>query len=221
MWIAPVAVVLVVMDQLIKIAAIRALAPDGVQTILEGLFSLAYVENRGAAFGVLQDARWFFIVVTAVLLLALTVFLVKKKPQSIWMKLAATLIYAGGVGNLIDRLQKGFVVDMFRFDFVDFPVFNFADICVVAGAIALCIYILFASDGENQVGGEEKPDQVGKNAPDDVEGADLVGEFVPNDNGETDRVGAEPQDEAKQSEQAEDATQNDREFENGEEGQDA
>jgi len=64
MWIAPVAVVLVVMDQLIKIAAIRALAPDGVQTILEGLFSLAYVENRGAAFGVLQDARWFFIVVT-------------------------------------------------------------------------------------------------------------------------------------------------------------
>lgn len=134
--------VLVIIDRITKYLAVSFLKPvDNVNLVPKAL-SLTYVENKGAAFGIMQNALWFFVIVTVAVLAALTVYVIKKKPESKLFKWSATLVYAGAVGNLIDRIAYGYVVDMIRVHFFDFPVFNFADCCVVVGALLLGIYIL-------------------------------------------------------------------------------
>lgn len=136
-------VILVILDQLTKFLTVKNLKPVKNIDIIPNILSLTYVENRGAAFGILQNARWFFIVATVVFLLCLTVYILKVKPASPLFRLCASCIYAGAVGNLIDRIAKGYVVDMIRVHFFDFPVFNFADCLIVAGAVLFAVYIIF------------------------------------------------------------------------------
>ncbi|MBE7013289.1 MAG: signal peptidase II [Ruminococcaceae bacterium] len=133
---------LIIADQLTKWLTIRFLKPVGSVELIPHILSLTYVENRGAAFGIMQNARWFFIAATTVVLVALVVYAIKTKPDSKLFKVSATLIGAGAVGNLVDRVARGFVVDMIQVNFVDFPVFNVADCCVVVGGILFCWYIL-------------------------------------------------------------------------------
>lgn len=139
------AILLIAADQAVKYWAVHVLQPVRTLPLWEGVFSLAYVENRGAAFGIFQDARWPLVALTAVVLVLLTVYLVKNRPAHKVMRLSAALIYAGAAGNLIDRVWHGYVVDMFSFDLIQFPVFNVADICVVCGVILLAVYVLFLS----------------------------------------------------------------------------
>ena len=87
--------------------------------------------------------RWFLIILTSVLMVILAVVLVKKIVRHPLGRTALVLILAGGIGNLIDRVRLGYVVDMFNFQFMSYPVFNVADICVVCGVILLVIYYLF------------------------------------------------------------------------------
>lgn len=137
-----ISILLIVIDVITKRLTVNLLKPIGNIDLIGNVLSLTYVENRGAAFGILQDARWVFIVVTFVVLAALSVYIVKTKPVSKLFRWACALIYAGAVGNLIDRVALGYVVDMIRVHFFDFPVFNFADCCVVIGTALLCIHIL-------------------------------------------------------------------------------
>jgi len=111
--------------------------------IIKGFFYLTYVENRGAAFGILQNFRWFFIILTVIALAVMVWYFIKN--QNKMLRLSLSFIMAGAVGNFIDRLFRGFVVDFFDFyPFgYNFPVFNVADICVNIGVFFLLIYVLF------------------------------------------------------------------------------
>ncbi len=140
---------LVAVDFITKRIAVSNLLGKGRIPIINGFFNFTYVENTGAAFGSLQGARWFFVGIT-VAMLALCVWYylkLQKEENSFLAKVGVLLVISGAIGNLIDRLTKGYVVDMLDFIIFgyDFPVFNFADICVCVGAF---LYLLwgFASE---------------------------------------------------------------------------
>ncbi len=135
----------VLIDYIIKLLVINNLKPIGSITLIPGLFSLTYVENKGAAFGMLANARWIFIVFTLAVIIFLIIFLFWKKPTSKLVNIALILIIGGGLGNLIDRIFYGYVVDYLSISFFP-PVCNFADYCVTVGAGLLVIYLLFFSD---------------------------------------------------------------------------
>lgn len=135
----------VIIDYVIKILVINNLKPISTVNIIPNLFSLTYVENKGAAFGILLNARWIFIVFTLAVVIFMIIFLFKKKPESKLLNTALVLIIGGGIGNLIDRIFYGYVVDYLSISFFP-PVCNFADYCVTVGAAILVVYLLFFSD---------------------------------------------------------------------------
>ncbi len=110
---------------------------------IPGLVELTRVHNFGAAWSSFSGMRWLLIFVTTVLMAVLVYLLAKKIVRHPLGKLSLSLILAGGIGNLIDRVAHGYVVDMFNLTFMNYPVFNVADICVVAGAIGGAIYYLW------------------------------------------------------------------------------
>lgn len=137
--------VLAVADQIIKYFVLTYLQPVGSVSVIDGLFKLTYVENRGVAFGMFTDMRWFFVALTAILLAAIIFIMFKKKPNGKLFYVSAALIIGGGIGNLIDRIFYGFVVDYLSVSFFP-PVCNFADYCITVGTILLIVYVLFFSD---------------------------------------------------------------------------
>lgn len=143
-WIAlGVAALLIVIDQLMKVWVYTALRFEESITVIPGLFSLTYVENRGAAFGIFQGRAGLLAVITGLFLVALLAALLTGYFQEKLMNWTLALIIAGGFGNLIDRVLRGYVVDFLDFSALfHFPVFNFADCCVVVGAILMIISIL-------------------------------------------------------------------------------
>ena len=135
--------VLVFADQLIKLWALAVLAPVERIEVIPNLFYLTYIENRGAAFGILQGRTGFLSVVVALVLIAAITSLLSGKITSKFLTWSFSLVIAGGFGNLIDRIVRGFVVDYLDFSALfGFPVFNFADCCVVAGTFMILIYML-------------------------------------------------------------------------------
>jgi signal peptidase II len=113
---------------------------------------LTYVENRGAAFGTMMGGRWFFVALTVIVVVAGGIYYSKiyNKDKSKIASLALVLVAGGAIGNCIDRLFRGYVVDMLSFNFFgySFPVFNFADICVVIGAVLLVVSLCFTKEGK-------------------------------------------------------------------------
>ncbi len=148
-------VLLIIADQIIKYLTVKYLAPIGSIEIIKNILSLTYVENRGAAFGILQDSRWFFIIITIVVLTLLAFYIRKHNGKGKLFNFSISLIYAGAIGNFIDRLFKGYVVDMIHATFINFPVFNFADCLIVVGVILLYVYIFFF-DREKEVVNNER-----------------------------------------------------------------
>lgn len=148
MWIVStlMCAVLIGIDQWTKHLAVLYLSDGSVAKAVPGVFDFLYVENRGAAFGMLQDTRWFLVAITVALIAALVVFVLKNKSKSWLLFGAVALIVAGGIGNLIDRVWHGYVVDFIHLLFMDFPCFNVADMCVCIGAVLLAIYILISGD---------------------------------------------------------------------------
>lgn len=132
-------------DYIIKILVLNNLKPIGSLAVIPGLFSLTYVENRGAAFGMLSNARWIFIVFTFIVIAVLIYFIFKKRITSKLFNISAILIIGGGIGNLIDRIFYGFVVDYLSVSFFP-PVCNFADYCITVGAGLMVIYLIFFTD---------------------------------------------------------------------------
>lgn len=129
-------------DQLTKYWASSSLAGKSVP-VIQDVFHLTYLENTGAAFGMGQNNNWFFILMSFVILAVIIVLLLKYKPKEPIARISAGLIISGAVGNLIDRLVRGFVVDFLDFRLISFPVFNFADCCIVIGAVLFMVYIFF------------------------------------------------------------------------------
>ena len=135
-------IVLVAIDQILKNLVSLNLKYATEVTIIPNLIDITYVENRGAAFGIFQNQQCFFIVF-AVAMIIFFVYLIKYKNLTDKMFLvAAVLIISGGIGNLIDRLFLGYVVDYIKLSFFS-PICNFADYCITFGTIVLIIYIIF------------------------------------------------------------------------------
>lgn len=134
----------VILDQWSKYMAVLHLqGTDGVD-LIPGVFRLTYLENRGAAFGVLQGQQWFFYIITAVILVAV-LLVYRRMPAGrkfLPLRVCAVLIVSGALGNLIDRVGQGYVVDFFYFELIDFPVFNVADIFVTVSAVLLAVLLL-------------------------------------------------------------------------------
>lgn len=135
------ALLIIACDQLVKALVVLALPLGGQDTLLPPLLQLGHIRNYGAAWSSFSGARWMLIGLTSVLMLALVWLLVKivRHPLGQW---SLACILGGGIGNLIDRARMGYVVDMLETMFMDFPVFNVADVFVVCGTVCAAIYYL-------------------------------------------------------------------------------
>ena len=137
---AILAVLLILGDQLTKLAVRTGIPLGGSIPFIPGILDLTYVQNTGAAFSLLRQHTWLLTLTSALVVLVMCALIVKGFFQNALGRWAAALVLAGGVGNLIDRVRLGYVVDMFNFQFMRYPVFNVADICIVSGCILGLIY---------------------------------------------------------------------------------
>ena len=126
--------VLIAVDQLVKLYI--------VSDFKLGQVSLTHLQNTGAAFSMLENQQWLFTLVTFLVIGGAVYYLIKHLHASKWMLAGLTLVIAGGLGNFIDRIRQGFVVDMFQLDFINFAIFNVADMYLTFGVAILLLMIL-------------------------------------------------------------------------------
>lgn len=148
-WIL-ITVSVVVLDQITKWLAVEYLIPVGTVPIIKDALHLTYVENPGAAFGMMQNSRWIFLLVSTVAIIAIIIYLIKFAPKNQLARLSLAFILGGGIGNMIDRVALGYVVDFIDFRLINFAVFNVADSFVCVGAALLIIYVLFIEGKGNK-----------------------------------------------------------------------
>ncbi len=141
-----ISAVLILIDQFTKKLAVTHLKGQEPIVIWKNVFELRYLENRGAAFGILQNRRSLFLVLTVIVLLVILYIYLKRIPSErrfFWFDFIAVLFFAGAIGNFIDRFVQDYVVDFFYFCLIDFPIFNVADIYVTVAAFLLIFLGLF------------------------------------------------------------------------------
>jgi signal peptidase II len=138
-------ILLIVLDQWTKVLAVNKLMDKEPFIIMNKVFQLRYLENRGAAFGILQNQKGFFLI-AGIIILALIAYVYNKMPvdnKYILLRILAILMAAGAIGNMIDRIINNYVVDFLYFELINFPIFNVADCYVTIAATLLIISILF------------------------------------------------------------------------------
>ena len=138
-------VLLIAGDQNSKALAITHLKEQKPLILIDKVLHLFYLENRGAAFGMMQNQQLFFIFMAALILLAILYVFIKVPVQKkyVYLHMFLVMIAAGAVGNMIDRIRFGYVVDFIYFILIDFPIFNVADIYVTVGSLLLVLILLF------------------------------------------------------------------------------
>ena len=140
MWYVPLFLMLLAADQAVKLWVVRHLALYESMPLLPGFLELKYIRNTGGGWSVLSGHTWLLSLLTAAIMLVLLLLLLRRIVRHPLGRTACVLLLAGGCGNLIDRLRLGYVVDMFNFQFMDYPVFNVADICIVSGCVLGLVY---------------------------------------------------------------------------------
>lgn len=141
---------LIGLDQYTKELAIVRLKGQEPFQIIKGVFCLQYLENRGAAFGLLQN-QFILFIISFILITAIISYFYHVLPftkRVLPLRICGLLVIAGGAGNMIDRIFRGYVVDFFYFELIDFPIFNVADIYVTAAVLLLAVLILFVYNEE-------------------------------------------------------------------------
>ena len=136
---------LVVIDQLVKYWVATTIALGASHEVIPGVLALTNLRNQGAAWSILQGQQWFFAIISVVAIAVIAYLMVRWRQQPVLM-VGLSLILAGTLGNFIDRLLNGYVVDMFELLFINFPVFNVADSCLTSGVLILVIAILREDD---------------------------------------------------------------------------
>lgn len=133
------------LDQYTKLLAVENLKNQAPIDIIENVFQLHYLENRGAAFGILQNQKIFFVIIGIIILIVALFFYLKMPHERhfIPLQICLLLIASGAIGNMIDRIRLNYVIDFFYFELIDFPIFNVADIYVTLSAGLLIVLILF------------------------------------------------------------------------------
>ncbi len=138
------------LDQLTKWLAVRYLTSVKTFAIIENVLHLTYVENRGAAFGMLADNRWVFLVVSSILILCLIPYLYLGMAEGRLASVSVAMILSGGIGNMIDRIALGYVVDFIDVRLIRFAVFNGADSFVCVGACLLVVSLILSIIDESK-----------------------------------------------------------------------
>ena len=136
----------IVLDQWFKNWIVTTIPENGVRRFIPGIISLTHLTNDGAAWSMLEGKQWLFFILTPIVIIVALCVLVKKGKQN-WYFIALSLVISGALGNFIDRIRLGYVVDMFQLDFVNFPIFNVADSLLTVGFACLFIAILVDKDG--------------------------------------------------------------------------
>ena len=135
---------IVAVDQLTKYLTVSNIPLYGEQAFIPGFMKFTYVQNTGAAFSALEGMQWLFVAIFLVLtVLVILEYFKFRLPFTTFERWLIAAVYGGGLGNMIDRIRLGYVVDMLRTEFIDFPVFNVADCFITCGCIALMIHIVF------------------------------------------------------------------------------
>ena len=143
-------VLLIVLDQLVKWAVVSNIKLGVVKGFVPSIMSLTYLQNTGAAFSILENQQWLFTIITLLVIGGAIWYLIKNIKGSFWLISGLTLIIAGGLGNFIDRLRQGFVVDMFQVDFINFAVFNVADTYLTFGVLIMLLVIIKEENNESE-----------------------------------------------------------------------
>ena len=144
---------IVFLDQLTKWLAIIFLKGEGSAVFIKGILQFTYMENEGAAFGILSNHRWVFLVISTVAIIGIIIYMIKWRPKSKLAFVAISFVVGGGIGNMIDRIWLGYVVDFI--DFCAFPnvwkyIFNVADSFVCIGAGLLMLYMILSTIEESK-----------------------------------------------------------------------
>ena len=161
----------VVLDQVSKYLVVANMELGQSVDIIPGVFRFTYIHNEGAAFGSMADARWIFMILSSVAIIAILVYIFWKKPESKLLLSALILVAGGGIGNMIDRIWLGYVIDFI--DFCAFPklwmwIFNVADACVCIGAGMLVLWMILDIIRDEKAkkaalaGAPETPDEDGE-----------------------------------------------------------
>lgn len=140
-WI--ISALIIGLDQWVKWLIVDNFALGETKSVIPGILSLNHIRNFGAAWSLLEGKMWFFTVVTIIAVVVILTLMIKNRSNgNRWFMIGLTLILAGAIGNFIDRVRLGYVIDMFQIDFMNFPIFNVADISLVIGVICVLIYII-------------------------------------------------------------------------------
>lgn len=137
-----IAAAVVVIDQVTKRLAVSGLSGIETYPLVDGVLHLTYVENTGAAFGMMKDSRWVFMVVSAAAIILLPIVIAVYRKRYPFACVCMAMILGGGIGNMIDRVMLGYVVDFIDFRLIHFAVFNGADSFVTVGEIMLVVYMI-------------------------------------------------------------------------------
>ena len=180
-WIIVIALS-VAIDQLTKYLISNSYAVGETHVLINGVLNFTYIRNEGAAWGMFSNSRWVFIVITAVMLVVMPLVLYKYRKLHFLFGFSLSLIIGGAIGNMIDRVFQGSVVDFIQAAFIDFPVFNFADCCVTVGAVLMFIYLVFI---DKTLFHSEKKDTAAITAGEAKSGDTEKNEVKDEDNGDT------------------------------------
>lgn len=136
------ALVVLIVDQVTKYLVVQNIELYQVKAFLPGVLSWMYIQNTGAAWSILEGQMWFFYVITTVVIIGILYIMQKYAKESRLFSMGLTLILAGALGNFIDRIRLGYVVDMVRVELFDFPIFNVADMSLSIGVALIIVYVL-------------------------------------------------------------------------------
>ncbi len=140
-WIV-LSVLIVIIDQISKILVMNNIGVYDSIPVIPGIIEFVYVKNTGAAFSLLNHMTLFLGLISVAFCAFVIFFVLKKKPTEKILMLSLSLLFGGALGNAIDRIFRQFVVDFIKTSFIDFPVFNVADIAITVGAVILMIYVM-------------------------------------------------------------------------------
>lgn len=137
-----ISVALIGIDQWVKYWTVANIALHESIDFIPSLLSLTYIQNRGAAWSILEGQIWFFFIITVIAVAVIGYFLIKHRGDHWLFLIGLSFVLAGALGNFIDRMRLGYVIDMFQTEFMNFPIFNVADVCLFVGVVLIFIYTL-------------------------------------------------------------------------------